>query len=114
MQDEPRNSRRLTPAFPGRVDDVGLDGEIVADEFGRIFVVGVDAADLGGGEEDVVGLLLLEEGVHLCLIGQIQFGMGASEQVGVTLRREVAHQGGTHQAAVARHVYAGGVFHAHS
>jgi hypothetical protein len=63
MQLEPRNSRRLT-LFPGGVDDVGLDGEVVADEFGRVAVVGEDAADLGGGEEDVVGLFCGEEGLR--------------------------------------------------
>jgi hypothetical protein len=37
------------------VNDVGLDGEVVADELGRVFVVGMDAADFGRGEKDVVG-----------------------------------------------------------
>jgi hypothetical protein len=37
------------------VDDVGLDGEVRVDEIRRERVVGVDAADFGCGQEDVIG-----------------------------------------------------------
>ena len=53
--DEPRNSSFSTPAALRRVDDVGLDHQVVVEEVGRVGVVGEDAADLGRGEEDHVG-----------------------------------------------------------
>ena len=45
----------------GGFDDVGLDDEVVADEVGRVGVVGEDAAYFGGGEEDILGLFFGEE-----------------------------------------------------
>ena len=53
MQDEPRKHSFFAPVLPGRVDDVGLDGQVVADELGRVGVVGLDAAHLGRGQEHV-------------------------------------------------------------
>ena len=41
----------LDLVLPGAVNDVGLDSEIVVDEFGRIGVVGMNAADFGGGKK---------------------------------------------------------------
>jgi hypothetical protein len=42
-------------------------------------VVGVDAADLGGGQEDVVRLFGREEGFHGGLAGEVEFGVGAGD-----------------------------------
>lgn len=77
----------------GGVDDVALDGEVVADELSGVFVVGVNAADLGGGQEDVVGLLCVEEGVGGGLVGEVKFGVGARQELGEALCPEVAHDG---------------------
>jgi hypothetical protein len=58
------------------VDDVGLDGQVVADELGRVAVVGDDAAHLGGGEEHVLGLFFGEEGFGRGGVRcQVEFGM---------------------------------------
>ena len=54
MQLEPRNSSLSTSRLCAAVDDVRLDHQIVVEEVGRIGVVGEDAADLGGGEDDGV------------------------------------------------------------
>jgi hypothetical protein len=41
----------------GGVDEVGLDHQILMDEVGRVAIVGVDAADPGGGQIDLVDAL---------------------------------------------------------
>jgi hypothetical protein len=46
-------------------------------EFGRIGVVGVDAANLGCGEKDIVRSFRLHEGTRGCLFHQIEFGVAA-------------------------------------
>ena len=56
----------------GAMDDARLDDQVVVDELGRVGVVGVDAADLGRGQEDVVRPLLLEKGAHCRLVQQVQ------------------------------------------
>lgn len=65
----------------GGSDDVGLDLEVDGDEIGWVGVVGVDAADFRGGEDDVVGLLGGEEGVNGGLGGEVELGMGPEEEV---------------------------------
>jgi len=35
------------------------------------------------------------------LVGEVEFGVGAGEEVGVAVRPQVAHEGGADQAAVA-------------
>ena len=52
----------LDTGAPRLVDDVGLDGEVFADEFRGIGVVGQYPAHFGGGEEDVFRSLGGEEG----------------------------------------------------
>ena len=36
-------SQAFAPGFVRGMDDVGLDGDVVADEFGGVFIVGQDA-----------------------------------------------------------------------
>ena len=67
------------------MDHVALDHQVLVDELGRVGVVGVDAAYLGGSEIDLVDALALEEGTDGGLVGQIKFGVGAGDQVGVAL-----------------------------
>ncbi|MPN06405.1 hypothetical protein SDC9_153661 [bioreactor metagenome] len=50
-------------------DHVGFDGEVFVDEIGWIGVVGVDAANLGGCQEYVVGLFFFKECFYLFLAG---------------------------------------------
>ena len=45
-------------------DQVRLDHQVLVEEVGAQRVVGLDAADLGGGDEDVVGPLARHEGAH--------------------------------------------------
>lgn len=58
-------------AFEGVVDDVGLDME-----------VGVDATDLGSGENNVAVELDGEEGLHVGLVGEVELGVGADDNIG--------------------------------
>ncbi len=37
-----------------QIDDIGLDWEVEGDEIGLVDVVGLEAADLGGGEDGTV------------------------------------------------------------
>jgi hypothetical protein len=66
----------LDAGLEGAVDDVVLDGEVFVDEVGAVGVVGVDAADAGGGDENVVGLFGLEEVEGGALVEEIEFLAG--------------------------------------
>lgn len=85
----------------GRIDDVGLDHEVFVDEFGGVGVVGVDAADFGCGEVDLIGFFLGEEGANGSLIGEIELGMGTRNDIGVALGLELADDGGADHATMA-------------
>ncbi len=63
----------------------------------------MDAADLGRGQVDLVGLLGGQEGAHGGLLGEVQLGVGARDEVcrGVALRQQLAHDGRADHAAVA-------------
>ena len=71
------------------VDQVGLDHQVLVQEVGAVLVVGLDAADLGRGDEDVVGPLLGQEGVHGALVQQVELGMRA-QSAGWRSRRPAA------------------------
>ncbi len=77
----------------------------MVDELGRQAVVGLDAADLGGGDDDLVDPVLLEEAVDRLLVEQIQLGAAGSEQLGLglirTLGLQLAGNGVADHAAVA-------------
>ncbi len=75
--------------------------EIDADEIRRVLVVGADAADLGGGEDDVVGGFVSEEGVRCVGARQIQVGFVAVAEVLEAGRFQAAMDGGAYQAGVA-------------
>ena len=87
----------------GRVDDVGLHHQVLVDEFGRVGIVGVDAAHLGSGQVDLVGLFCNKKGANGGLVSQVQFGMGTgNDALGrVVLGQQLSHDGRTHHATVA-------------
>ena len=93
--------------LPRGLDHVGLDDEVVADEVGGVGVVGEDAADPGGGENDVLGPLLLEEAGDRGGVEEVELGVGAGEEVGVAEAGKFALDGGADQATVAGDVDAG-------
>ena len=71
----------------------------------------MDAADLGGGQVDLVGLFGGQEGAHGGLVGEVELGMGAGDDVarGVALRQQLAHDGRADHAAMAGDVDSGWV-----
>ena len=54
------------------------------------FVVGVDATDHGYSEDHELGLLGGEEGA---LVGQVELGVGAQDEVGEAQVAELPHNG---------------------
>jgi hypothetical protein len=51
------------------IDHVGLHHQVVVDEFSRVGVVGMDAADFGSSQVDLVGLFLCKEVLNGGLVG---------------------------------------------
>ena len=83
---------------PARFDGVGLNDEVIADEVGRIGVVGQDSAYFGSGQEDVLGLLFAEELVDVIGVEEIELGPRAEKEIDVSLLRERAVDGRAYQA----------------
>jgi hypothetical protein len=94
------------------VNDVGLDHQVLVDELGRVAVVGVNAADFGGGQVNLVGAFLGKEGIDGRLIGEVEFGVAAGEDLGRGARvaggraarwriAQLPHDGRTDHAAMA-------------
>jgi hypothetical protein len=99
------------------VNHVGLNHQVLIDEVSRVGVVGVNAAHLGCGHVDLVGLFLGEEGLHGSLVGQVELGVGASDDAvrGLASGQQLANDGGADHAAMAGDVDAGlGVCHLHA
>jgi hypothetical protein len=85
----------------GFVDDVGFDHQVLVDELGWVGVVGVDAADLGSGEKDLIGLFRFEEGAHGSLVREVELSVRAGDDVGLPLALQHAGDGGADHATVA-------------
>ena len=73
----------------------------VGDELGRQAIVGLDAADLGRGDDELVDFVPLEEGVDGVLVEQVQLGVGGGEQLDVSPTLQPARDGAADHAAVA-------------
>ena len=72
------------------MNDIGLDCQIVVNEIGGEGVVGIDAADLGGGKDDGVRTILLEPDFDANLIAQIDDAtVGLEHLVAATVRYRV-------------------------
>ncbi|MNY57184.1 hypothetical protein D3C86_1933530 [compost metagenome] len=95
----------------GRGENVLLDGQVVGDEVRGVGVVRVDAAHLGGREEDVLGAFRFEEGPGRRLVPQVQLGAGLEDQVLEALGPELADDGRADEAAVACDVDPSGLIH---
>src|SRR5690349_25121841 len=83
------------------VDDVRLDGEVVANEIGRIPIVGQNTADSGGGEINRCRLAGFEKLINCATVGQIELVVARSDQ-SVWLRDplEQTHDRASHHAGV--------------
>ena len=78
------------------IDDIGLDHEVVVDELRRVSVVGVDAADPGSREVDLLWRLGGEELTYGVLFGEVELRMCALAD---RLRRMPRSQQLTHDCA---------------
>ena len=79
--------------LPRLMDDVGFDHHVLVDELSGVSVVGVDAADLGSSKVDLVWLFRLEESPYGGLVGQVQLGVGAGNDVGLAQALQHANDG---------------------
>jgi hypothetical protein len=55
--------------------------------------IGVDVADHGCSEDHEPGLLDGEEGAHVAMVGQVELGVGAQDEVGEAQVAELLHDG---------------------
>ena len=64
------------------MDQVGLDREVLVDEVRPVGVVGVDAADLGGGDDHHVWSVLAKPAKGRPLVGEVQLVTCRGEDLG--------------------------------
>jgi len=74
-------------------------------------MVGVDAADPGRRQVDLVDAFAAEELAHLRLVGQLEFVVAAGDDLGLVCGAQRAHDGRADEAAVARNINAWLVVH---
>ena len=104
-------AQALHTGQPGTVNQVGLDHQVLVDEVGAQRVVGVDAADDGGRNENEVGFLPGQKGMRRGLIEQVQRGTVTGQDVSVAGLFQPAHQRGADHAAMTGDVDLRGSFH---
>ena len=94
-------------ALKRRVNHVGLHHQILVTEFGWVGVVGINAIYLCCGQENLIGLFSLKKSLHGGLIGQVEVGMGTSDDIcgGLASAQQLSEDGGADHAAVACDVY---------
>ena len=88
----------------GRLEEVRLDHEVVVDELPGLLPVGHDAADLGGGVDDHVGAVRVEERPHRRLVAQVDLAEVGDEGLGVAVARQGAPDRRAHEPGVAGEV----------
>ncbi len=91
--------------FPGRVNDIGLDNQVIVDELRRVCIVGPNTAYLCGGKKNILGLFLFKKTLHICLAFQIKLSVGTSNEVGVPLSLQFPVQRRTNQPSVTSDIY---------
>ena len=90
----------LAAVLPSRVDGVHLQRHVVIHEVGQCFLIGHDAADLGSSKEHILRLFLCEELFHSILTGQVQFFVGAGDDIGIALTLQLTNDCRAHHAAM--------------
>ena len=92
--------------FVCAVDEVVLDGEVVVKKVNGLLAVGHDAADLGGGDEDVLRLFAAIEFADGGGIQQIELGAGFANQMREASQLQVPPDGAANRATVAGNINA--------
>ena len=88
-----QEEQSLDPGTVGLVDGVLSDGQILEHELGWIRVVGVDAADSGGRDDNDIRLFRCVEIADGLLVGEIEFAADAGGDILETFRSERANHG---------------------
>src|SRR5204863_3538867 len=88
----PKEYHFLYVILEGGPEDVVLDQQVLVQEFPALGVVGLDAANLGGGEQHDLGPLLAEEIGDRALIAQIQLGTSPRQQPAVAAGGELSDE----------------------
>ena len=76
------------------MNHISLNGEVVAQKLGSISVVGHDAAHFGRRQEYVLRPFRSEERRNRALVGQVQLGTTAQQQIARALPLKTTNQGG--------------------
>ncbi len=91
------------PRAPGSFDHMGLDLQVLQQKVGRVAAIGLNTAQLGGGEHYQCGLVLGEPGFHRRAIEQVELRAAGGEELVVASAPEGAADGAAGHAAVDRH-----------
>ena len=73
--------------------DVSFDHQVLINELGPKFVVGLDTADLCRGDEDVVGTMRRKKVIHRTLIQQVELCPGACNEVAEPADMQAPNEG---------------------
>ena len=88
----------------GLADDIALNLHVHHDEICAIERVGHDTTDECGSKDHCIGAFFVEESLDGNLVGEIQFLMTASDQIGITALQQVIPNSGTHKSVVSRYI----------
>ena len=98
---------------PRRLDQIVLDGEIVEEEGDRLPAVGENAANLGRGDEDVLGPFPLIKFADGDGVQEVQLGARPAQEPGEAELLEPAPKGAAHHAAMAGDINARVTWNSH-
>ena len=84
----------------GSMNNIGFNHQVLVDELSWIGVVSVDAAHTTGSYEHELRPLALEEAVYIHLLGEIEFGVCASDDIVVADGLKAAYNSGPSESAM--------------
>jgi hypothetical protein len=87
--------------FPGAVDEVVLNLEILVKELGRLGVVRLNAANFCGRHEYHLGAFRFVKGGDRTCVQQVQLGMGPPDQLRESLSLQFSPDGAADKSAMA-------------
>ena len=88
----------------GLTNDITLDLHVHHDEIGPVERIGHDAAHEGCCQHYGLGTLLIEKPPDGHLVGQIEFGMGAPDEIRIPPLDQVVPNGRAHKPAMPCHI----------
>ena len=104
MQLEPKNKKLFDPNLMGSMNQVGLNHQVVVEEFCPINVVGMDSPHFGRGDKNMGGFLAGHHRLNIRLTSQVEFGTGEGDGLGQSGRVQGPDEGTSHHAPVAGNV----------